>query len=163
MLLDMLEKEPDSPQCYMQIAQEYRSIGEYAHAVEYCRKGLELAQKEKRIYNYELWLQVNLPLLISYTGDLELAIKEAERLLCSPRTLEMATIYLCVTLVASCRDLRESRKGMKYVHLYREKLLYLRQHPDDALRQRSAGITLDKIACEEVPVYVDGLFLQQRM
>lgn len=158
LLLEMIEKDPDSPQCCMQIAQEYRSVGEYDDAVKYCRRGIGLAQKEKRIYNYELWFQVNLPRLISYTGDLELAVKEAERLLRSRRTLEMSAVHLCVTLVASCRDLKEYQNGLKYVRLYREKLLYLRKHTDDALRQRAAGITLDKAIDEEVPVYVEGLF-----
>lgn len=158
LLLEMLEKEPDSPQCHMQIAQEYRSVGEFEEAVRYSRKGIALAQKEKRIYNYELWFQVNLPLLISYTGDKELAIREAEQLLRGKRTLEMAAVHLCVTLVACCRDLKEYRKGLRYVRLYQEKLRYLHRHPDAALRQRAAGITLDEAVKEEVPVYVDGLF-----
>lgn len=157
-LLEMLRKEPDSPQHCMQAAQEYRSIGEYENAVTYCRKGLESAQKEKRIYNYELWLQVNLPLLISYTGDLQLAIKEAERILRLPRTLEVAAVHLCVTLVACCRDLKEYRKGLKYVRLFHEKLSELRKDPDAALRQRAVGVTMDKAAEEEIPVYVEGLF-----
>lgn len=158
LLLEMLEKDPESPQCCMQIAQEYRSIGEYENAVAYSRKGLESAQKEKRIYNYELWLQVNLPMLISYTGDLKLAVKEAERLLYLPRTLEVAAAYLCVTLVASCRDLKEYQKGLKYVRIYHEKLTYLRKNPDAALRQRAVGVTMDNAAEEEVPVYAEGLF-----
>lgn len=158
LLLEMLEKNPKSPQSCMQIAQEYRSIGEYDNAIRYCRRGLEYARKEKRIYNYELWLQVNLPMLISYTGDLELALKEAEQLLVLPRTLEVASAYLCVTLVASCRDLKKYRKGLKYVRLYHEKILYLRKNPDAALRQRAVGVTMDNVAEEEAPVYVEGLF-----
>lgn len=158
LLLEMYEQDPDSPQCCMQIAQEYRSVFEFGKAVEYCRKGLVLARKEERIYNYELWLQVNLPLLISYTGDLSLALEEGERILKHPRTLEAGALHLSVTLVSVCRRLQEYRKGLKYVRLYHEKLTYLQKHSEKAMRQRSAGLTLDMAAEEMVPVYMDGLF-----
>lgn len=158
LLLEMYEQDPDSPQCCMQIAQEYRSVGEFDSAAEYCRRGLALARKEERIYNYELWLQVNLPLLISYTGDLSLALEEGERILKHPRTLEAGALHLSVTLVSVCRRLQEHRKGLKYVRLYHEKLTYLQKHSEKAMRQRSAGLTLDMAADEMVPVYMDGLF-----
>ncbi len=158
LLLEMYEKDPDSPQCCMQIAQEYRSVFEFKTAVEYCRKGLALARKEERIYNYELWLQANLPLLISYTGNLELALKEGETILKHPRTLEAGVLHLSVTLVSLCRKLKEYRKGLKYVRLYHEKLSYLLKHPEKALTQSAAGLTFEQARDEAVPVYVDGLF-----
>lgn len=158
LLLEMYEKDPDSAQCCMQIAQEYRSVFEFESAVEYCRKGLALARKEERIYNYELWLQANLPLLISYTGDLELALKEGESILKHPRTLEAGELHLCITLVSLCRKLEEYRRGLKYVRLYHEKLAYLLQHPDKAMVQSAAGLTFERAKKEEVPVYMDGLF-----
>lgn len=159
LLLAMLEKNPNSAQCCMQITQEYRSVGEPGIAVEYCRKGLALARQESRIYNYELWMQANLPLLISYTGDKRLALDEGERILNHPRTLEVGTLHLCVTLTALCRDLKEFRKGIKYVNLYRKQLLYLLNHPEKAEQQRAAEITLESIAAKEVSVYMEGLFL----
>ncbi len=157
LLLEMYEKEPDSPWCCMQIAQEYRSVGEFEQAVEYCRKGLEFARKEVRISNYELWLQVNLPLLISFTGDLRLALEEGEQILRHPRTLEAGIMHICVILTSLCRQLRECDKGLKYIQLYREKLLYLMKHPEKAMLQRSAGLTLDKGKEEMAPMYLDGL------
>ena len=159
LLLEMYEKEPDSPWCCMQIAQEYRSVGEFESAVEYCRKGLKFARKEVRISNYELWLQVNLPLLISFTGDLRLALEEGEQILRHPRTLEAGIMHICVILTSLCRQLRECDKGLKYIQLYREKLLYLMKHPEKAMLQRSAGLTLDKGKEEMVPMYLDGLSL----
>lgn len=159
LLLEMYEKEPESPWCCMQIAQEYRSVGEFESAVEYCRKGLELARKEVRISNYELWLQVNLPLLISFTGDLRLALKEGEQILRHPRTLEAGAMHISVILTSLCRQLRECDKGLKYIQLYREKLLYLMKHPETAMLQRSAGLTLDKGKEEMAPMYLDGLYL----
>lgn len=159
LLLPRLDADPDSALCYMQIAQEYRSVGEYETAVDYCQKGLAIARKEERIHNYELWLQVNLPLLISYTGNKRLAFEEGEAILTHPRTLETGILHLCVTLTALCRQLKEYRKGIKYVHLYHEKLLYLLRHPEKSELQRAAGITLQSISAKAVSVYVEGLFL----
>ncbi len=158
LLLEMYEKDPDSPQCCMQIAQEYRSVFEFEPAVEYCRKGLALARKEERIYNYELWMQANLPLLISYTGNLELALKEGESIRKHPRTLEAGELHLSVTMVSLCRKLKEYRKGLKYVRLYHEKLSYLLKHPEKARTQSAAGLTFEQARQEAVPVYMDGLF-----
>ncbi|WP_286153207.1 tetratricopeptide repeat-containing glycosyltransferase [Sporofaciens musculi] len=157
-LLEMYEENPNSPQCCMQISQEYRSVGEYDKAVEYCRRGLSLARNDELIYNYELWLQVNLPLLISYTGDLELALEEGERMLKHSRTLEAGSLHLSVTLTALCLKLKKYRKGLRYVRLYHEKLLYLLKHPEKAILQRAPGLTLDSAKKETVPVYMDGLF-----
>lgn len=157
-LLEMYEKNPDSPQCCMQISQEYKSVGEYDKAVEYCRKGLSLARKDELIYNYELWLQVNLPLLISYTGDLKLALEEGERMLKHPRTLETGSLHLSITLTALCLKLKKYRKGLRYVRLYHEKLLHLLKHPEKAVLQRAPGLTLESAKKETVPVYMDGLF-----
>lgn len=158
LLLEMYEKTPDCPRCCMQIAQEYRSVEEFDKAVEFCRKGLALARKGEYILNYELWLQVNLPLLISYAGDLELALEEGEKMLKHPRTLDAGALHLSVTLISLCRQLKEYRKGLKYVRLYREKLSYLMKHPEKAIYQRAAGLTLEKAEQEAVPVYVDGLY-----
>lgn len=158
LLLEMYEKNPDSPQCCMQIAQEYRSVGEFEKAAEYCRKGLSLARKEERIYNYELWMQVNLPRMISYTGDFTLAMEEGEQIIKHPRTLEAGALHLSITLVSLCRRLEEYRKGLKYVRLYHEKLSDLQKHPEKAARQRAAGLTLDLAVTEMAPVYIDGLF-----
>lgn len=158
LLLEMHEKNPDDPRCCMQITQEYSSVGEFGKAVEFCREGLSLARKGSQIINYELWLQVNLPLLISYTGDLKLALKEGEEMLKHPRTLDAGALHLSVTLVSICRELKEYRKGLKYVRLYHEKLAYLMENPEKAIYQRAAGLTLDKAKRETVPVYVDGLF-----
>ena len=159
LLMEMLEENPASPQVYMQLTQEYRRIRECDMAVEYCRKGLGLARKEDRIYNYELWLQVNLPLLISYTGDYRLALKEGKQILRHPRTLEVGALHLCVTLVALCRDLKEYQEGLKYVRRYHEKLLELHGCPTKAALQRSVEITFESGAANAVLVYVDGLTL----
>lgn len=159
LLLSRLDTDPGCAHCYMQITQEYRSIGEYAAAVDYCRKGLVFARKEERIHNYELWLQVNLPLLISYTGDQRLALEEGERLLKDSRTLEVGALHLCVTLTALCRDLNEYQKGIQYARLYHEKLLYLLKHPEKAKLQRAADITLQSISAKAASVYIEGLFL----
>lgn len=158
LLLEMYENNPTSPLCCMQLAQEYRSVSEFDSAVEYCRKGLWLARREKRIYNYELWLQVNLPLLIFYTDDLRLALEEGERILKHPRTLEAGALHLSIMLVTVCRKLREYRKGLKYVRLYHEKLMYLLTHREKAMLQNAAEVTFDMAAKEMVPVYMDGLF-----
>ena len=159
LLLKMMEENPDSAQCCMQLVQEYRRINECDAAIKYCRKGLELARKEDRIYNYELWMQVNLPLLISHTGDYRLALKEGRQLLRHPRTLEVGILHLCVTLIALCRELKEYREGLKYVRLYHEKLSYLLECPEKASLQRSVEITAESAAANAVPVYVDGLYL----
>ena len=102
---------------------------------------------------------MNLPLLISYTGDNRLALKEGRQILRHPRTLEVGGLHLCVTLVALCRNLKEYREGLKYVRLYHEKLLYLLGCPEKTELQRSVEITFESAAANAVPVYVDGLYL----
>lgn len=158
LLLPMLEENPDSAQCCMQITQEYRSAGDYDAAIEYCKKGLALARKETQINNYELWMQANLPLLILRTGQLQSVLDEGERILRHPRTLEVGILHICLTLSDACRKLEELQRGLKYVCLYHEKLLYLQEHPDEAKLQRAAEINLDTAAAKAVSIYIDGLF-----
>ena len=93
LLLKSYSKEATSHLC-TQIAQEYKSVDDYSNAIRYCREGLKLAQKEQRIHTYELWLQVQLPNLLILSGDREAALKEGERLLNKPRTLEVGRAHL---------------------------------------------------------------------
>ena len=158
LLLPMLEENPDSAQCCMQITQEYRSVGEYDAAIEYCQKGLTLARRETHINNYELWMQASLPLLILRTGRLQSVLDEGERILKHPRTLEVGILHLCLTLSDACRKLEEFQRGLKYVCLYHEKLIYLQEHPEKAKLQRAAEINPDTAAAKAVSIYMDGLF-----
>ncbi len=158
LLLKMYEEDPDSGQTCMQITQEYRSIGEYGNAAEYCRKGLALSRREPRVYTYELWMQVQLPSMIYHTEGARQALEEAERQLKHPRTLEAGTLHLCIILTELCRELGEYRKGLRYVFLYQEKLLYLQNHPEKAMLQNAADVTFDSALSKEVSLYVEGLF-----
>jgi len=64
----------------MQLAQEYRYVNEEETAIEYCREGLRLAEKEERIHIYEMWMQVHLPVMLSSIGKKEEAVEAGEKL-----------------------------------------------------------------------------------
>ena len=61
-------------------------------------------------------------------------------------------------LTELCRELGEYRKGLRYVFLYQEKLLYLQNHPEKAMLQNAADVTFDSALSKEVSLYVEGLF-----
>lgn len=157
LLLQHLEEEPDSVPCHMQLVQEYQGDKEYEKAIEYCEKGLRLAQKDGTVYSTELWMMCNLPILISKTGEIRRALEEGERILASPRIREVHHAYLTATLVTLCHQLREFQKGLNYVRRFNDELLFLRKHREQALLQSSADITLDATIEKEVPTYLIGL------
>lgn len=165
LLLERLEKadDKDSFHCCMQLAQEYRNRCEYDTAIEYCEKGLKLAGKQKRIYAPEMWMQVYLPVLISYTGDSRKALQRGERLLMSSRILDVCAAHIAATLVSLCYELQEYQKGLKYVKLFHQRMCYLQSHPEKAMIQKSGDITFSFAEGRAVLTYVDGLIFASEM
>ena len=139
-LLKEYEKRPDVHNC-MQLVQEYQSIDDFETAIKYCRQGLKLAEKEARVGACELWMQVRFPLLLSSVGRPEEALKEGERLLLSPRTLEVGQAHLHAIMAGLCWELKEFEKGIRHVRAYRDRMKYLKNHPDKAERQNGATVT----------------------
>ena len=156
LLLKSYSKEATSHLC-TQIAQEYKSVDDYSNAIRYCREGLKLAQKEQRIHTYELWLQVQLPNLLILSGDREAALKEGERLLNKPRTLEVGRAHLSGILAGLCWELGEYPKGVRYARRYHKEMENLRRHPDTAKRQNGITITYESAKERAVTAYMAGL------
>lgn len=159
LLLKRLENGPedDASHCCMQLAQEYASISKFDEAVKYCRKGLELAQKDNQIYSVEMWMQVHLPVLISHTGDYKDALEEGEHILNSARILDVTAVNLCATLVNICHEMREYKKGLQYVKYFRQKMEYLWKHPEITARQKGGDITFDFAEKRATLTYISGL------
>lgn len=158
LLIERLEAEPPSAHLYAQLAQEYAAIREYDAAIRYCREGLELALKEDRRDSLEMWLQLELPRLISGNGDLKGALEEGESILSSPRLEEVGELNLAVMLVNFCWDLKEYERGLKYVLLYRKRLKYLRRHPEKADTQNGITVTFAGAERQAAELYIKGLF-----
>lgn len=140
LLLKSYKEKPTSQIC-AQLAQEYKSVSDYAAAVRYCREGLKLAEKEQRIHTYELWLQIQLVNLLILTGDRGAALREGERLIGKPRTLEVGRAHLAGILSGLCWESGECRKGLKYARRYHKEMENLRRHPEAAERQNGITVT----------------------
>lgn len=156
LLLGIYEKEPDAHIC-MQITQEYRNRLENEDALKYCREGLKLAEKEGRVQNCELWMQVHLPIILVELGRLEEALKEGERLLLSLRTLEVAEAHLHGILAEVCWELKEYKKGLKHSQAYHKKLKYLEKHPEKIKSQSGGTITYETARERMMTAYIAGL------
>lgn len=156
LLLKQYEEKPDVHNC-MQLVQEYQSVDEFETAAKYCRQGLKLAEKEPRVGACELWMQVRFPLLLSSSGNKEEALKEGERLLMSPRTLEVGQAHLHAITAGLCWELKEFQKGIKHVRAYHDKMIYLKNHPDKAERQNGATVTYESAKERCMTAYVGGL------
>lgn len=156
LLLEMAEENPTA-QLYMQITQEYRNRYENENALEYCRRGLRLAEKEKRIHMYELWMQVHIPVLLVELGRMEEALKEGERILNSPRTLEVGEAHLHAILAGVCWEIKEYKKGLEHSCGFHEKMRYLQRHPEKAERQVGGTITFETARERAMSAYVAGL------
>lgn len=159
MLLERLEKADgfDAFHCCMQLAQEYRNREEYETAVEYCEKGLKIAGKQERVYAPEMWMQAYLPTLLFAAGEPGKALERGESLLKSSRVVEVCSAHIAATLVILCYELKEYKKGLKYVRLFHQRLLELRRQPEKATRQRSGDITFSFVEGRALVTYLDGL------
>lgn len=162
LLLKAYRENPTAHNC-MQLAQEYRYIDDEATAIKYCREGLRLAAKEKRIHTYELWMQVHLPLMLSVIGNQDGALKEGERILRSPRLLEVGQAHIHSILATLCWDMKEYKKGFQHVLGLRKTMLYLEKHPDKAMRQTGASITYATAKEHETPAYIAGLLFSAEL
>ena len=156
LLLKQYKEHPNTQNC-MQLVQEYQSVDEFDTAVRYCRQGLKLGEKDVRIGACELWMQVRLPILLSSSGHPEEALKEGERLLMHPRTLEVGQAHLHAISANLCWELKEYQKGLSHVRGYHEKMKYLEKHPDKADRQHGATVTYESAKKRAVSAYVAGL------
>lgn len=156
LLLKRMEDDPSAQTC-MQITQEYRNRDELEDALRYCRQGLKLAEKESRIHNYELWLQVHLVIILASLNRMEEALKEGERVLLSPRTLEVGEAHLHAILAEVCWELKEYKKGLMHSQKFHRKMRYLQKHPDKAMRQVGGTITFDSAKERTMTAYVAGL------
>lgn len=156
LLLNLYEKEPDAHIC-MQITQEYRNRDENENALKYCREGLKLAEKENRVQNCELWMQVHLPIILVDLGRMEEALKEGERQLLSLRTLEVGEAHLYAILAEICWELKEYKKGLKYSYGYHKKMTYLEKHQEKARWQIGGSITYETAKERMMTAYVTGL------
>lgn len=165
LLLERLEKADgiDSFHCCMQLAQEYKNLEDYSAAIEYCEKGLKLASNQKRVYAPEIWMQAYLPSLVSLTEGYRKGLERGERLLTSARTLEVAAAHIASTLSIFCFELKEHRKGLKYVRLFHQKLDYLKRHQDKALLQKCADITFSVLEGRAIQTYMNGLVFATAM
>lgn len=162
LLLTRLKNEPASAHLYAQAAQEYSGSGEFDTAIDYCRKGLTLAQRTRDVDALEMWLQLELPTLISYNGDQKLALEEGERLLNSPRLLEVGKLNLTAILVNLCWNLNEYEKGLRFVRQYRATLEYLQAHQEKAMTQNGITFTFASGERPSVMIYVKGLFFASK-
>lgn len=159
LLLERLKKATgrDTFHCCMQLAQEYKNLEDYATAAEYCEEGLKLASSQERVYAPEIWMQAYLPSMVSLTEGYRKGLERGERLLTSSRTLEVAAAHIASTLSVFCFELKEHRKGIKYVRLFRKKIEYLWKHPDKAMLQKCADITFSVVEGRAVQTYMNGL------
>lgn len=162
LLLTRLKNEPASAHLYAQAAQEYSGSGEFDTAIDYCRKGLTLARKARDVDALEMWLQLELPTLISYTGNQKLALEEGENLLNSPRLLEVGKLNLTAMLVNLCWNLNEYEKGLNFVRQYRETLEYLQAHQEKTMTQNGITFTFASGEIQSVMIYVKGLFFASK-
>lgn len=156
LLFKRMEEEPTAQVC-MQLVQEYRNRHETENALKYCKQGLKLAEKEKRIHTYELWLQVHLPMLYVESGNMEEALKEGERMLRSPRLLEVGEAHLRAILAEICWELKEYRKGLRHSCGFHKTMKYLERHPEKTERQVGGTITYDSAKERTMTAYVAGL------
>ncbi len=157
LLLQGLKENPKSSHFCMQLAQEYRNGREYEKAVYYCRKGLMLAQNEKTVFLSELWMMVNLPVFLSLDGKSKQALKEAEKLLRSPRMTDLVSVYLYIILVNVCCDLKEYWKGIEYVQRYHTAMEYLHEHPESIEGQSTSELSLPDLRKKENSLYMNAL------
>lgn len=158
LLQKRLETEPASAHLYAQAAQEYGSTQDYDTAIRYCRKGLKLARMTSHPEPLEMWLQLELPRFISYSGDTKLALKEGEALSGSSRLLEVGKLNLTAMLVGFCWNLKEYEKGLQYVLQYHETLEYLWEHPEKTMTQNGITSTFSTGETQAMITYVKGLF-----
>lgn len=156
LLLELYEKESSAQAC-MQITQEYRNRDENENALKYCREGLKLAEKEESVHNYELWMQVHLPIILVDMGRMEEAFKEGERQLLSLRTLEVGEAHLHAILAEICWELKDYKKGLKHSYGYHKKMMYLEKHPRKAEWQIGGTITYETARERMMTAYVAGL------
>ncbi len=156
LLLKLYEQEPTVHNC-MQLAQEYRYIDDEATAIQYCREGLKLATGEDRVYPSELWMQVHLPVMLSAIGKQKEALEEGERILQSPRLLEVGQAHLHSVLATICLDLNEYKKGLSHVLRLRRTMEYLEKHLEKASQQTGVSISYTTATEHAVPAYIAGL------
>lgn len=159
LLLKRLEEGLDPASCLAQLVMEYDSQKDYTKAIECCRQGLEISQKEngEKVFSTEIWMQCSLPRMIMRSGDTRGALEAAEEFLSSPRTLELAYAYQCANLVEFSFDLKEYEKGMKYVQEFHQKLLFLRNHREQILWQGCGNITYAALEQNSVITCFQGL------
>lgn len=156
LLLKLYHEEPTAQNC-MQLVQEYKTVDDYETAIKYCKEGLKLAEREQRIHTYELWMQVQLPLLLSSSGDKKGAVREAERLLGQPRTLEVGRAHLSSLLSGLCWGEKNYQKGLKYARRYHKEMGYLEKHPLIAQKQNGVTITYESAKDDIMTTYLAGL------
>lgn len=157
LLRKVYEENPTAHIC-MQLAQEYRYVNEEETAIEYCREGLRLAEKEERIHIYEMWMQVHLPVMLSSIGKKEEAVEAGEKLLLSPRLLEVGQAHIYSILSTLCWDLQRCREGIRHVRNFHKTMRYLERHPEKAERQTGGSVTYTTAWEHAMPAYVAGVF-----
>ncbi len=158
LLKERLENEPESAHLYAQAAQEYAGTGEYDTAVQYCRKGLKLARNYSEPDSLEMWLLLELPHLISCTGNWKCALEEGAIIIDSPRLLDVGKLNLAAMLVNYCWNLKEYEKGLTYVLLYRKTLESLWEQPEVSMTQNGITYTFSSGEAQAMTVYIKGLF-----
>ena len=156
LLLKRMEEEPSAHAC-MQLVQEYQNRDENETALKYCCQGLKMAEKEQRIHMHELWLQVNFPILLASLGRKKEALKEGERLLRSPRVLEVGEAHIHGILAEICWELNEYKKGIEHSYGFHRTMKYLENHPEKAERQVGGNITYDTAKEYTVTAGIAGL------
>lgn len=158
LLLGRMKTEKPSSHLYAQLAQEYASVGKYDEAIDYCRRGLTLAEKETGQNSLKMWLQLELPRELSCAGDFKSALAEGEAMLASSELEEVGEINLAVRLVNVCWSLKDYKKGLKYVRYFQERLKYLQKHPEKAMAQNGITATFSGAELQAADVYIKGLF-----
>ncbi len=157
LLRKVYEENPTAHIC-MQLAQEYRYVDEEEIAIEYCREGLRLAEKEERIHIHEMWMQVHLPVMLSSIGKKEEAVEAGEKLLLSSRLLEVGQAHIYSILSTLCWDLQRCQEGIRYVRKFHKTMRYLERHPEKAERQTGGSVTYTTAWEHAMPAYVAGVF-----
>ncbi len=123
LLFKKLEKDPESPSVYLELFDIFHLEGSQTEALKYCRRGLELAKKQKfinLIYAFYANLAMVYYILSRYKESLD-TIEEYFNFKNSKRTLDLHMYAIKAISYFSTQQYREAIEDFhKYMCLYEE-------------------------------------------
>lgn len=159
MLLDEIEKNPENTKNYMQLAQEYKGSRDFKKAEECCYKGIAVAEKASTLYTGDLWMMSYLPVFIFLQGDDQKALSEAEHFLEERDLIDLPKAFLYDIAVLCCVNLKEYKKGLKYVMQFHKTWKRLHQNAEEQQRYGHADMNLSEADKKVQEVYAYGLYM----